>query len=85
MTRACVVLFFLCAVHPLRAGLVGYWPFDGDVSDQSGSANDGELVGGTFVDTVPTALGAGQALSFEDPTDHVLIPLIQASIPTSSH
>ena len=67
-------LVFLVPVHPLRAGLVGYWPFDGDVSDQSGVANDGELVGGTFVDTVPAALGGGQALSFEDPTEHVLIP-----------
>jgi hypothetical protein len=76
MNRAsfAVCLLMLAMIRPLNAGLVGYWPFDGDVFDQSGLGNDGELLGATFVNSVPSVLGAGQALSFEDPTEHVLIP-----------
>ncbi len=65
---ACVLLS-----QSSTAGLVGYWPFDGDVFDVSGLENHGELMGGTFVDDVPPVLTGGQALSFEDPLDHVFI------------
>lgn len=58
---------------PLRADLVGYWGFDGNTDDQSDAGNHGELNGGAYVNSVPDVIGAGQALSFEDPLDHVFV------------
>ena len=44
-----VVLAFGLAVGPVSAdvtaGLVGHWPFDGDVTDASGNGNDGTING----------------------------------------
>ncbi len=68
-----LVLWLAVLASPSRADLVGYWNFDGNVLDHSGSGNDGDLVGGSYVNDVPPVLGAGQALSFEDMLEHVFI------------
>ncbi len=48
---------------PLKADLVGYWPFDGDTKDKTSNSLDGELLGdAAFVDDVPAALGTGMSL-----------------------
>ncbi len=69
-------LMMVCwmAATPLRAGLVGYWPFDGNAQDLSGKENHGTVMDAGFVNTVPTVLGAGQALNLESPEQHVLVP-----------
>ena len=54
-------------------GLVGYWDFNRNVMDQSEQGNHGELVGASYVNDVPDALGVGQSLSFEDHGEHVFI------------
>lgn len=55
------------------AELVGYWNFDGNVFDHSGQENHGDLVDGSYENDVPSVLGAGQSLSFEDPLAHVFV------------
>ncbi len=67
------LLLTTVAAAPLPGGLVGYWNFDGNVEDQSGTGNDGELIDAVYDDDVPDVIGAGQSLSFELPTDHVFI------------
>jgi len=45
-----------------RAGLVAYYPLDGDTDDASGNANDATNVfGGGFIDDVPPQIGGGMA------------------------
>ena len=63
----------LLPTQVIRAELVGYWNFDGNVDDQSGSGNDGELFDATYSNSVPPAIGRGQSLDFELDTDHVFI------------
>ena len=47
----------------MPAGILGYWPFDGDLTDQSGNGYDGEFYGnGGFSDDVAGAIGGGQSL-----------------------
>ena len=63
------------------ASLVGYWNFDDNVLDQSGTGNDGTLASSppivsgspTYDANVPGAIGVGKSLNFDDPTEHVLI------------
>ena len=43
-------------------GLIGWWPFDGDAKDLSGTGNDGTIAEADYSDDVPAALGGGQAL-----------------------
>jgi hypothetical protein len=55
----------------LTAGLVGYWPLDGDAEDVSGNGNNGTIVG----DVIPVAdrLGAADcAMSFPGDTSHYI-------------
>ncbi|MCA9167391.1 MAG: PEP-CTERM sorting domain-containing protein [Planctomycetales bacterium] len=74
MKRSIAALLLLAMFgRGAEAGLVGYWPFDGDVLDASGTGNDGELIGGAFTNSVPSVLGAGQSISFQDPTEYVLV------------
>ena len=62
------------AFSPANAELVGYWNFDDNVDDQSGTGNDGELFDAVYDSNVPAAIGSGKSLSFEVDTDHVEIP-----------
>jgi hypothetical protein len=51
---------------PCQAGLVAYYPLDGDFLDASGNNNHGTLVGGASYDgSVPAAIGGGQSVSFD--------------------
>lgn len=52
-------------------GLVGYWNFDGNVTDQSGAGNHGSLQGASYTNDSP--LAGGQALDFNANTEHVLV------------
>ena len=65
-----VVALTICAT-PLQAGMIGYWNFDSNVNDQSGTGNNG-TVQGTF-NTNPTPFGYvagkfGSAMSFDGST-----------------
>jgi hypothetical protein len=71
VVSACSIALGCLSARTLRADLVGYWNFDGNVLDQSGTGNDGELFDATYVDEVPPAIGSGQSLNFEFDTDHV--------------
>ncbi len=62
-----------CSAQPVRAELVGYWNFDGNVDDHSGLDNHGELFDAVYVDDVPAAIGSGQSLSFEADSDYVFV------------
>ena len=54
------------ALAPASAGLVGYWPLDGDFNDASGNGNDGIFFGGTaYTASVATAVGGGMAVEFD--------------------
>jgi hypothetical protein len=66
-------LLLACLVYEARGDLVGWWPFDGDALDMSGTGNDGELVGGAFDANVPAAIGGGMSLNFEANDEHVYI------------
>lgn len=51
---------------PSHAGLVAYYPLDGNFDDASGNGNNGTLVGGAAYDgNVPAVLGAGQSVAFD--------------------
>ncbi|MFP4058700.1 MAG: LamG-like jellyroll fold domain-containing protein [Candidatus Brocadiia bacterium] len=59
---------FLLLVSPVgEAGLLGYWPFDGSLSDASGSGNDGAWSDGgpSYGADVPAPVGSGQSLRFD--------------------
>lgn len=58
------------AFADLNDGLVAYYPFDGNASDESGMGNDGTSYGG--VDYVDGAVG--EAASFDGINDFVAIP-----------
>ncbi|HLU46574.1 MAG TPA: hypothetical protein VK116_00770, partial [Planctomycetota bacterium] len=45
----------LVGALPLRADLVGWWPFDDDVDDRSGNENHGFHFAPTFDSDVPDA------------------------------
>ena len=50
----------------LNFGLVGWWPFDGNVSDMSGNGNHGTVNGANFSHDRKEAFGInGQALAFD--------------------
>ena len=53
-----------------EAGLVAYYPFDGDTKDLSGNGNDGTNHGATFVSG-----HSGQALSFNGKDNFVQAPV----------
>ena len=64
----------LCiAVATADADLVGYWNFEGDVLDHSGTNNNGTLVGATYSTDVPGVIGPGQSLDFAVDANHVAI------------
>ena len=71
----CVIWLVVCfgVSHSANAELVGWWNFDGNVDDHSGTGNDGELVDATYSDNVPAAIGSGQSISFENDEEHVFI------------
>ncbi|MDG2124251.1 MAG: hypothetical protein P8J87_11160, partial [Verrucomicrobiales bacterium] len=52
-------------------GLVGYWNFDGNVTDHSATGNNGTRIGATYSNDTP--LSAGQSLNFDATTEHVLV------------
>jgi len=60
-------------IRPSKADLVGYWNFDGNVDDHSGTGNDGELIDASYDDNVPLQIGSGQSISFEEDFEHVYI------------
>ncbi len=69
-------LTFGCWLIPLsfaEGQLQGYWPFDGDVLDASGTGNDGTLFGASFDANVPGQLGSGQSLNFNGGSDRVSV------------
>ena len=53
-----------------EAGLVAYYPFDGDLVDHSGNGNNGTSHGATFVSGY-----SGQALCFDGLDDYVFAPV----------
>jgi hypothetical protein len=61
----CLMMSFTGAAH---AELVGYWSFDGNLTDASTSKNDGIAKTGTpaFVTEVPAAIKSSKALSLAD-------------------
>ena len=67
-----LIFILMAAVTPTsaEAGLVAYYPFDGDTSDHSGNGNDGTNHGATFVSGT-----SGQALSFDGADDYVSAPV----------
>ena len=58
---------------PREEALVGYWNFDGNVQDISGTGNHGLRVGATYSTNVPTAYASGQSLRFTSNSNHVYI------------
>ena len=49
LLRVAAICALMCVpVQSVHADLVGYWNFDGNVVDQSGTGNDGELVDATY-------------------------------------
>ena len=59
--RVGIVSLCLLLAAPAQAELVGYWPFDGDVSDQSGNGLDGtNLLNVSYNGSTP--FGTGSAL-----------------------
>jgi hypothetical protein len=51
-----------------QAGLIGYWPLDGDYLDATGNGNDGATVGSPAFDAnVPPAIGAGSSVLLGGP------------------
>ena len=73
LTFALSAFWLLTCSITLQADLVGYWNFDGNVDDQSGLDNHGELFDAVYSDNVPDAIGNGQSLEFSFDTDHVFI------------
>jgi hypothetical protein len=73
MTAVTLLLLTASTARSVRGELIGYWNFDGNVDDQSGKGNDGELVDATYSDNVPAAIGKGQSVDFQTDTDHVFI------------
>jgi hypothetical protein len=54
----------VCCDSPAQP--IGYWNFDDNTDDQSGSGNHGSIVGGVSYDAdVPAALGAGKSAAFD--------------------
>ena len=74
LLRVAAICALMCVpVQSVHADLVGYWNFDGNVVDQSGPGNDGELVDATYSDNVPAVIGTGQSVEFSFDADHVFI------------
>ena len=65
-----LLLVFWIASHDdsLRADLVGWWPFDEDLEDQSEKGNDGFLDSPLFDGDVPDAIADGTSLSLDGTT-----------------
>ena len=53
-------------------GLVGYWPFNGDATDQSGNGNNGVNNGATL--TSDRYGNANSAYNFDGVNDYIIIP-----------
>ena len=67
------ILVASAAVPSSYADLVGYWPLDGDLTDQSGQANNGEIVSdfdAEFENEISAALAdqSGQSMFFDGET-----------------
>ncbi len=71
--NASLFLIASVLVSPSSAELVGYWNFDGNVDDQSGMGNDGELIDASYDNSFPPQIGSGQSISFENDADHVFV------------
>ena len=70
-----VGLVLLALTPAASASLAGYWPFDGDALDASGTGNNGTLHGDAgFSATVPAAIGGGMSLAVDGDGDYVNIP-----------
>lgn len=65
-----VLLITSLSFASLTDGLVGYWPFDGDVKDYSGNGNNGSMHGVSFTDS---RNGSSSAAHF-DGNDYVSVP-----------
>ena len=63
----------LVPTDPGTAGLVVYYPFEGDAKDASGKGNDGTLNGGPVFE--PSRADLGQALVFDGADDYVDLPI----------
>ncbi|HUT33044.1 MAG TPA: LamG-like jellyroll fold domain-containing protein [Planctomycetota bacterium] len=71
-------LLLLLAPTQARAGLVGYWNFDGTVADQSPNGHDGALPSGVaYQPDYPAAIGSGQCLDFTGTTNYVNVPTLE--------
>ncbi len=64
-------------VPNLDAGLVAYYPFNGNANDASGNANNGTVIGATL--TTDRFCSANQAYSFNGVSDSIASPLVQSS------
>lgn len=83
VAAALTAVAMLCA-RPAQAALVGYWPFDGNAQDASGTGNHGALNGNAgFSGSVPAAIGSGQSLSVDGTGDFVNVPA-NASLDSST-
>lgn len=73
-TKLFLITCFLAVFAPsIRAELVGYWKFDGDLQDSSDKENHGSLEGSAALgDNTPAALGSGQSLQL-DGSGYVLV------------
>jgi hypothetical protein len=63
-------------------GLVGWWPFNGNASDESGNGNNGTVNGATL--TSDRFGNTGKAYDFDGVDDVIATTLIQGSISTYS-
>lgn len=63
-----MILIFLIVAETAYASLVGYWNFNGDISDKSGNGYNGTNYGGA---TIGDNGKFGQALSFDGSDDYI--------------
>ena len=67
-----IVLVVLVWMGSAQAAVVGYWNFDGQVSDQSGNGLNGTLVGDAQYDpSVPAQIAGGQSILLDGSGDYV--------------
>jgi hypothetical protein len=65
------ILFALCCVMPSEAALIGFYPFEGNANDASGSGNHA-----TVTNAAITASGyESQAYSFDGSNDFIEVPI----------
>jgi prepilin-type N-terminal cleavage/methylation domain-containing protein len=68
-------------VAKMPAGLVGYWSFDGNANDNSGTGNNGAVNGATL--TTDNKNRNNSAYSFDGVDDYIDVPYSASLAPTS--